>query len=297
MTTTGQNWIDSTRSYLMSGYSEERNKLSVAYTAGDTTLTFTYALGGVRQGARLSIGTNTFYVWSVNGQVATVAGGEDSSTDANASIGTIVKVNPRFTDDEIWKALSSDLADLSAPSNSLFGIGTVDLTFNAAVNGYDLGSIADKLLSIYELKYLTPGPQLDNPRIPVNGWRLNRDAITTQFASGLAVQLFMPAYPGYNLRVVYRSSFTFPTTIASSVSSTGLLASAYDLPPLGAAIRLMAGREIKRNFIEAQGDTRRATEVGPGAIMQSSRNLQILRGQRISAESARLDALYPSYRA
>ena len=297
MTTTGQNWIDSTRSYLMSGYAEERNKLSVAYTAGDTTLTFTYALGGIRQGARLSIGTNTFYVWAVNGQVATISGGEDSSTDANAAIGTIVKVNPRFTDDEIWKALSGDLADLSAPSNSLFSIGTVDLTYNPTVNGYDLGSIADKLLSVYELKYLTPGPQMDNPRIPVNGWRLNRDAITTQFASGLAIQLFMPAYPGYNLRVVYRSSFTFPTTISSSVSSTGLLASAYDLPPLGAAIRLMAGREIKRNFTEAQGDTRRASEVGPGAVMQSSRNLQILRGQRISAESARLDALYPSYRA
>lgn len=293
--TLGSDWINSTRSYLMSGYSEERNKLSAAYTAGGTTLTFAYPLGGIRPGARLSIGTNTFYVWSVDGQVATVSGGEDSSTDANASSGTVVKVGPRFTDDEIWKALDSDLSDLSSPSSGLFGIGTIDLTYNAIVSGYDLSTVSD-LISIYEVKYLTPGPQLDNPRIHTAGWRLNRNAITTQFPSGISLQLFEPAYPGYNLRIVYRKYFTTPATTATNVSTSGLLASAYDLPPLGAAIRLMAGREIKRNFTESQGDTRRAGEVAAGAVMQSSRNLQILRQQRITAESARLDALYPNFK-
>lgn len=281
----------------MNGYAENRNKLAVAYTAGGSTLTFSYTPDGIRAGARLSIGLNTFYVWSVENQVAHVSGGEDGSIDANAAVGSIVRVAPRFTDDEIWKALSGDLNDLSSPSSGLFGIGTVDLTYNAIVNGYDLGPVADSLLSIYEVKYLTPGPQLDNPRIHTNGWRLNRNAITTQFPSGLSMQLFEPAYPGYNLRVVYRSLLTMPTTTLANVSSTGLLPSAQDLPPIGAAIRLMSGREIKRNFTEGQGDTRRASEVPPGAIMQSSRNLQILRQQRIAAEAARLDALYPNFKA
>lgn len=295
--TSGNDWINTTRSYLLNGFSEERNKLSLPYTAGSGTLHFSYSLNGIRQGARLCIGTNTFYVWSVDGQTAVVSGGEDGSTDANAAVGALVRVAPRFTDDEIWKALTADLGDLSSPANALFGIGTVDLTYNPTVNGYDLGAVSDSLLSIYELKYLTPGPQMDNPRIPVNGWRLNRNATTSQFPSGLSVQLFMPAYPGYNLRVVYRSSLSMPTSALSNVSSTGLMASAYDLPPIGAAIRLMSGREIKRNFTEGQGDTRRAGEVPPGAIMQSTRSLQVLRGQRISAEAARLDALYPSFRA
>ena len=281
----------------MNGYAENRNKLAVAYTAGGSTLTFSYTPDGIRAGARLSIGLNTFYVWSVENQVAHVSGGEDGSIDANAAVGSIVRVAPRFTDDEIWKALSGDLNDLSSPSSGLFGIGTVDLTYNAIVNGYDLGPVSDSLLSIYEVKYLTPGPQLDNPRIHTNGWRLNRNAITTQFPSGLSMQLFEPAYPGYNLRVVYRSLLTMPTTTLANVSSSGLLPSAQDLPPIGAAIRLMSGREIKRNFTEGQGDTRRASEVPPGAIMQSSRNLQILRQQRIAAEAARLDALYPNFKA
>jgi hypothetical protein len=280
----------------MNGFVENRNKLSQAYAAGDTTLVFSYPIDGIRPGARLSIGTNTFYVWAISGQTATVSGGDDGSTDIAASAGALVRVSPRFTDDEIWKMLTSDLADLSSPSSGLFGIGTVDLTYNAIVNGYDLTSIAQDMISIYEVKYLTPGPQLDNPRIHTTGWRLNRNANTSQFPSGMSLQLFEPAYPGYNVRVVYRKYFSMPTTAAANVNASGLLPSAQDLPPIGAAIRLMAGREIKRNFTESQGDTRRATEVPPGAIMQSSRNLQILRQQRITAESARLDALYPNFK-
>jgi hypothetical protein len=295
--TTGNDWINSTRSYLMNGFTENRNQLASAYTAGGTTLTFSHPMDGIRSGARLSIGTNTFYVWSVNNQIATVTGGDDGSTDANAAVGALVRVSPRFTDDEIWKMLTADLADLSSPASGLFGIGTVDLTYNPIVNGYDLTSIAQDLISIYEIKYLTPGPQLDNPRIHTENWRLNRNAITTQFPSGMSVQLFESGYPGYNVRVVYRKYFSMPTTAVANVASTGLLPSAYDLPPIGAAIRLMSGREIKRNFVESQGDTRRASEVPAGAIAQSSRNLQMLRQQRITAESARLEALYPNFKA
>ena len=295
--TTVNDWVTTTRSTLMSGYVENRNKLSVAYTKGGTSLTFSYPPDGIRPGARLSIGTNTFYVWTVSGQQATVSAAEDGSTDQDAPIGSLVRVSPRFTDDEIVKALGADLNDLSSPANGLFGIGTVDLTYNAILNGYDLGPTAVDLISIYEVKYLTPGPQMDNPRIHTTGWRLNRNAISSQFPSGISLQLFEPAYPGYNVRVVYRSNFTMPTTLYANVSATGLLPSAYDIPPLGASIRLMAGREIKRDFTESQGDTRRAGEVPAGAVAASSRNLQILRQQRITSEAAKLEAIYPNFKA
>jgi len=295
--TTVNDWVTTTRSTLMSGYVENRNKLSIAYTKGGSTLTFAYPPDGIRAGARLSIGTNTFYVWTISGQQATVSAAEDGSTDQDAPVGSLVRVSPRFTDDEIVKALAADLNDLSSPANGLFGIGTVDLTYNAILNGYDLGPTASDLISIYEVKYLTPGPQMDNPRIHTTGWRLNRNAISTQFPSGMSLQLFEPAYPGYNVRVVYRSNFSMPTTLYANVSATGLLPSAYDIPPLGASIRLMAGREIKRDFTESQGDTRRAGEVPAGAVAASSRNLQILRQQRITSEAAKLEAIYPNFKA
>jgi hypothetical protein len=295
--TTVQNWVDKTRGSLISGFSEQRNKLASAYTAGSGTMTFTYALGNIQAGARLSIGTNTFYVWSASGATAVVSGGEEGSTDANAAINSIVRVNPHFTDNDIWNALSDDLNDLSSPTNGLYGIGTVDLTYNPVLIGFDLGSIADSVLDVYEIKYLTPGPSHDNKRIATDMWRLNRNANTTsQFPSGFGIQLYQPGYPGYNLRVVYKSVLTMPGALSTNVSVSGLQPSAYDLPPIGAALRLMAGREIKRNFTESQGDTRRATEVPPGAVTQSSVGLARLRQSRISAEAARLDALYPPYR-
>ena len=295
--TTVNDWVTTTRSTLMSGYAENRNKLSTPYTKGGSTLNFTYPMDGIRPGATLSIGTNTFYVWTVSGQQATISAGEDGSLDQDLPANSLVRVSPRFTDDAIVKALSADLNDLSSPSNGLFGIQTVDLTYNAIINGYDLGATAGDLVSIYEVKYLTPGPQMDNPRIHTSQYRLNRNAITSQFPSGMSLQLFEPAYPGYNVRVVYRSTFSMPTTLYANVSATGLLPSAYDLPPLGAAIRLMAGREVKRDFTESQGDTRRAGEVPAGAVAASSRQLQILRQQRITSEAAKLEALYPNFRA
>lgn len=294
----GQSWIDATRSRLLNGFSEQRNKLASAYTIGSGTLTFTYPLAGLTAGSRISIGLNTFYVWSVAGTTATVSGGEEGSTDAIASSGAIVRVNPHFTDNDIWNELTSDLGDLSSPANGMYGIGTVDLTYNPVLVGYDLGSIADNCIDVYEVKYLTPGPSKDNKRIHTDKWRLNRNANTTsQFSSGFGIQLYEPAYPGFNLRVVYKSVFTMPSALTTNVSVSGLQPSAFDLPPIGAALRLMSGREIKRNFTESQGDTRRATEVPPGAIAQSSNGLARLRQTRISSEAARLNALYPSYRS
>ena len=294
--TTMQNWVDTTRSLLLSGFGEERNTLASSYTAGGTSLTFTYPLGGIRAGSRLSIGRNNFYVYAVDGLTATVAGGEDSTTDANASSGAIVRVNPRFPDNEIWNALIDDLSDLSSPMNGLFAIGTVDFTYLTSRNGYDLGSIASSLIDGYEVKYLTNGGYKNTPRMPKDSWRINRNVNTTEIASGLSIELFVPAEQGLNVRLTYKSTFTAPSTLATNVSTTGLQSTAYDLPPIGAAIRLMAGREIKRNFIESQGDTRRASEVSAGATMQSANGLKQLRAQRIAQEAARLHAMYPIYR-
>ena len=296
MATTGQTWVDATRSKLLNGFAEQRNKLALSYTAGAGTLTFTYDLGSIKAGARLSIGLNTFYVWSSTGSTATVSGGEEGSTDANASSGDIVRVNPHFTDNEIWNELSGDLSDLSSPSSGLYGIGTVDLTYNAARTGYDLGAIADSFIDAYEVRFLTPGNFKDSPRMPKDNWRINRNVNTTNIASGFGVEIFQGINPSYNIRVIYKSTFTMPSALTTNVSVSGLQPSAYDLPPIGAALRLMSGREIKRNFTESQGDTRRASEVPPGAIAQSSNGLARLRASRIMAESARLDALYPHYR-
>lgn len=295
MTSTAQSWCDRTRTYLMSGLQEERNKLSQDYTAAGSTLHFTYPLGGVVKGARLAVGLNTFYVWDVgaDGMSATVSGGEEGSTDANAATGTVIRVRPRFTDSELFTALNEELGALSSPQSGLFQVKTFDITYNASIDGYDLTAITD-LQSIYEVRYQEPGPGKDWPRVPNHMWRLDRSALTTDFASGNALKLFGGGAPGFDVRLVYKAPLTALTNLATTTASTGISTAAADIPPLGAAIRMMTGREVKRNFTESQPDTRRHGEVPPGAVFNSQRGFQIQYAQRLAAEQARLAALYPA---
>jgi hypothetical protein len=66
-----------------------------------------------------------------------------------------------------------------------------------------------------------------------------------------------------------------------------------DILEMGVMIRMLSVREVKRNFMEAQGDTRRADEVPPGAIRDSFNNILRLRRDRIIAEKAKLARQYP----
>jgi hypothetical protein len=96
------------------------------------------------------------------------------------------------------------------------------------------------------------------------------------------------------LRVRYKGPFTRATSESSDLTSfCGLPSTCDDLVELGVIIRMMAGREMKRNFTESQGDTRRADEVQASAVLQSVANIQRLRRERIVAEAGRLKAQYP----
>ena len=294
MAVLAQTWIDATRRNLLGTFTELRNTLSVNYTPGDGTLTLSRSTTNITPGTILSINLNTFYVWSVNGSVVTADGGQNGSTDIALTSGAIVRVNPKFTDFDIWQELTNELGALSG--EGLVGYQSSDLTYNPVLTGYDLGSTAaSNLLDIYEVKYLTPGPEKDMPRLPRSAWRLTRNANTTDIASGMGLQILSPSpqnVSGYTVRVVWKSTLTMPPTTATDLSTTLLQASAYDIPPIGAAINLMSGREVPRNFIQDQGDTRRAAEVPPGAIMQSTNGLKQRRQSRIATEKARLATMY-----
>lgn len=291
--TTAQQWVDETRSLLMGGQVEELNRLDGGYTAGGTSLLMEFPLRGIQPGARISIGLNTFLVWEVNGLTVTVSGGQEGSTDGNASTGSLVRVRPRFTDFEIFRTLNYDLHDLSAPANGLFQVDAKSFTYDSVVSGYNMSSVDSDVLSVIEVRYETVDDSKLWPRLHSDKYRLARSVPTSDFSSGLALMIYEPANQGYSIYVTFRAPFTQLATLASTKTSTGLPSSAWDLPPLGAAIMLMSGREVKRNFTEAQGDTRRAAEVGPGAVSQSAAGLRLQRRDRIVAERNRLESLYP----
>lgn len=295
-------WIETTRRHMTSGRQNERNVLASGYTAGSGTLTVANPLGGIVAGTRLSVGLNVLYVTAVSsvGLSASVIGGQEGSTDANASAGALVRVNPTVTDFEITEALAADLSDLSAPATGLFRVATSTLAaaYSTALMGMDLVGLAATLTEVEEVRWLSGSDATNWVALQQLNWTLERDANVTSFPSGLGLLINDSAgVPnGATIQVVYRAGFTPVYVPTDALSVTGLPATAYDLPPIGAAMRLMFPREAKRNETKTQGDTRRAGEVPPGALLNSARGLAAWRSQRIASEMQRLLARYPSRR-
>lgn len=292
MTTTAD-LIESTRRHLFTGQAEQLNKLASAIVAGDTTISVTYDLGGIQPGAIIAIDLEEIYVFAVNAgtkQISDCARGYNGTTAASHSDDAIITVRPKFSNFRILQAINDDLSDLSTPVNGLYQLRAIDITFNPSRYGYDITD-SEGIVSIAEVRFRTAGPERTWPRIDM--FTLERNMPTSgsygDFASGNALVLYQGAQPGYPIRVKYWAPFAPLAELDDDVQeAAGLAATMLDIPPLGAAIRLLAGREVKRNFDEAQSEPRRADEVPPQAQTQAPQALRQLRRERVQAEAARI---------
>jgi len=283
--------IDRTVRQLLSGTVEERNKLSASISATATSLTVQYDLKGIREGAVIQIDSELMYVWetTAGAKSAIVERAWNGTTAVAHSANSIVVVDPKFPRNQILEAINAELDDLSSPMNGLFQVKSLELNYNgswAMVNIPTTDKIID-LVSV-SLRYLAT----DYPII--RKIRLIRDLPTDDFNSGYAVRLDEQVRAG-RMHIVYKTPFTNVTSETQNIQNvTGLPSSCEDILITGAQIRLVAPREVKRNFTESQGDTRRAEEVGAGAIAGSITNLQRMRRDRITAEAAKLARQYPT---
>lgn len=290
--TTAATVIDRTLRQLLSGTVEPRNKLASSINSSATSITVTYPLEGLRASQICEIGSELMYIWSVDSGTKTIVveRGFNGSTAASHSAGDVIIVNPRFPRAQMLEAINDEMADLSSPMNGLFQIKTVDIDYN----GSDIMIDLDGVTSIIDL--LTVSVRYMTDDYPVaRKVRLIRDVPTDDFPSGYALRFDQGVFPG-RLRIVYKAPYVAASTESTDISTTcGVQDSVLDIVALGAQIRLMAPREIKRNFTESQGDTRRAEEVPSGSIGNSIQNLQRLRRDRIQAEAARLTRGYPTF--
>ena len=288
MTTAGT-ILDRANQLLLAGVVEERNKLAVSCDSSTTTLTLSYALNGVRENTVFEIGSEMMYVWESNStaKTLTVERGFGGTTASAHTLGDIVTVSPRFPRGQMFTALNSELSDLSSPLNGLFQIKTVDLAYNGSDRMVNLTGVTS-MLDLYDVRYR----YLNDDYPVVRNVRLLRDMPTADFASGFALAFDTYIRSG-TVRVIYKSAYDQLATESSVLSASGIGTELEDLLVLGVQIRMVAGREVKRNFTESQGDTRRAEEVPAGSVTNSINNLLRLRRDRIIAEAARLMRQYP----
>lgn len=275
---------------MLAGVVEERNKLASSLTSGDTSVVLSYDIGGLRSGSVFEIGTELIYIWDANPATKTLtverayAGTTASAHSANA----IITLSPRFPRAQMFDALNADLDDLSSTANGLFRVGIASVSYNGSdrqVNIAGSSSIIE-LLDV-RLRYLADEYPV------ISKVRLQTDLPTADFASGNSI-VFDEAVQAGTLRVRYKAPFTRASSESSDLTTNCFLpATCDDIVEMGVMLRMMAAREIKRNFTESQGDTRRPEEVPPRAIMDSVANIQRLRRERVIAEAGRLKAQYP----
>ena len=288
MTTAGT-ILDRANQLLLAGVVEERNKLAVSCDSSTTSITLAYALNGIRENTVFEIGSEMMYVWESNStsKTLTVERGFGGTTASAHTLGDIVTVSPRFPRGQMFTALNSELSDLSSPLNGLFQIKTVDLSYNGSDRMVNLTGVTS-MLDLYDVRYR----YLNDDYPVVRNVRLLRDMPTADFASGFVLAFDTYVRSG-TVRVIYKAAYGTLATEASVLSTSGVGTELEDLLVLGVQIRMVAGREVKRNFTESQGDTRRAEEVPAGSVTNSINNLLRLRRDRIIAEAARLMRQYP----
>jgi len=275
---------------LLSGTVEERNKLATTVTSSDTSIVLSYDLGGFREGSVIEIESELMYIWSTvtATKTLTVERGYDGTTPLAHTAGALATVNPRFPRQQMLDSLNSDIDDLSSTMNGLFRVVAQDISYNGSDRQINLTS-ATGIIDLIDvrLRYLAD----DYPII--RNVRLQRNLPTADFASGFAIVFDEPVMAG-TLRVVTKREFVRATNESSDLQTTCFVPqSCEDILEMGVILRMMNGREIKRNFIESQGDTRRSDEVPAGATRDSLTNIQRLRRERIIAEAARLKQQYP----
>lgn len=294
--TTAADLVSEARRYLLPTAREPLNVLSGAHDASTGTFTFTYDITAITAGSYLSVDLEIVYVWSTTpaSKTVTVQRAMQGTTAASHVDGTLVAVNPRFSDFSVLQAINADLDDLSSTSNGLWAQPetVVEFTYQPQMQGYDLTALPSNFINILAIHYDTPGPWKLWPEL--RRWQLKRGMDVTDFPSGTALIVYDPGYPGRDVRVVVSLPFTHFTNLTDDTASVaGLASTMNDIPPLGAAARLSGVRETQRNQFEAQGDPRRATEVPTNSQIAGMRGLLSMRASRIKAESARLTNNYP----
>lgn len=287
--------VDRTLSHLDHGRTA-RNKLATTVNSSATSVVTTYDLAGITPGSRISIGLEDMYCFATDATVktATVERGDGESVGAAHTAGDVIIVGPEFSRFDVVQAVNEEIAELSSPARGLYQMLAVDLTYSAAVAGYDLAGVAATFIDVYALSFKQSGSSAYWPSI--TEFSVERNMAASEFASGSAIFLFQGGSSGQPIRVRYRAKFTqLGTTDETQVveTVTGLSESGCNILAYGAAARLAAGRAMRRASFDAQGNTRRAEEVSTQDTLISVQGLLRQRDVAVQAEAARLGRQYP----
>lgn len=293
--TTFADLIRDTRNHLMTAQNDRLNVLNANINAVVLTLDMTYENRGVERNTRICIDLEEMMVMgtSESGGITTltVARGFNGSTPAAHTAGAFIYIQPQFSDYMIGKRVNVALNHLSG--EGLFRIRNKTITSTVS-QSYDLTGMQD-YLEPWRLTWNEIGVANNWHVIRRDEWWVDQSPDATEFPSGLALFHKSNIPIGRTVNLAYKATFDPLNTVADDVLAvSGLHTEAHDIPPMYAAITLLAGREVKRTFMSKQPEPRRQEEVPVGGASQAMRPLIQLYEDRRDREIIRLKRRYPA---
>lgn len=289
--TTYKDLIEQTRDELMTGQPDRINVLDTDISNSTDTLTLRYTGSGINAGSKIHIGLEEMHVVAIanTGSTATVTVIRDSTATAH-NANDKVYVNPQFSDKRIARYVNTGLDQVSA--DGIFRVVNATAINSSIAASYDLGSLP-YFLSVYRVRYDEIGPANAWPVLRPDQYYVDQIPNSVDFV-GPALFLKVNLPIGRRIQVSYKATFPHLTALTDDVfTTTGLHNEAHDILPLWAAICMLAGREIKRSFLNRQPEPRRQEEVPPGAANQAMQPILHRYETRLEAEIKRLHRRFP----
>lgn len=262
----------------LGGDKAARNKVNGAVTSSATSVVLTYA-ANLSQGSIIETPAGELlYVWDYTAatKTATVERGHDGTTAAAIDDGAIVRVNVRYPEHEILAALNDEVRALSA--EGLYQEKSATLTWDTATQTFDTTAVTD-MLAPYALMY---EPTNGDPVYEFSYQR--RDTYIRPYLDPLST----------TATLWYRAPFVVFTATTDDLETVCKIPEeAHDILPLGAAARLLMGKEAQRLDTAAQTHARKTEDVPATSNAQLARLLKMQRDSRLAHEVRRLRAKWP----
>jgi len=208
-----------------------------------------------------------------------------AGTTANdtVAVNTRVVVNPTWPRYQVARKL---VEGIHAISQDLFAVAETEFTTTPQQSNYEMPAGTEAILNV-TLEDLGPTQQ----HRPIQVWTL--DATNTDGKKYLRIP--PQGLSGVTMRVTYRTAITVPepSDLSATWASTGLPASAADLPGLYAKAGLILAPEAARTQQSSVEQGERARALQGWSATSSSRRFQELFATRLEVERRKLLDRWP----
>ena len=213
--------------------------------------------------------------------------GYRSTTAVPHSIGERVVSSPMFPRSMVKKALNDAI---KAVYPELFAVGSTTFSFQPSITAYNLPAGA---LDVLQIRWQSTGPSKE--WLPVRRYDVDKHAAVSEFANGVAVNVYDGITPGRSVKVTFTKEpepLNDETDVFTTV--TGLPSSCEDLIRFGAAYRLVPFFDSARLSGQSAESDFGGANRQPSGASQLSRFLLQMYQVRLAEETKGLQSLFPT---